>query len=150
MICMLRTAFFWCVTLCGRWISISGHFEGGNVFIFKGMEASCGKCQLLKVKALLWDMLHYPLRSVATQKNWINTNAVQTSYLLISTVNFSIQCETYGSARRNTHCCFARQTANRRDSLHIHCRRPDVYSKCSSRTSLSLCIPPFPPRRNSP
>jgi len=69
---------------------------------------------------------------------------VQNSYLHISTVNFTVQCETYGSARRNTRCCFARQTANRRDSLHIRCRRPKLYPKCSPWTSHCLCILPAP------
>ena len=66
---ILRTEVFWGVTLCIRSIYISQRFEGGDVFIFKGWGASYGKCQLLRVKALRSDMLHYPLRSVTTQKN---------------------------------------------------------------------------------
>ena len=97
-----------------------------------------------RLNALRSDVLHYRQRCVTTQQNWINTNAVQTSYLHISTVNFTVQCETYGSARRNTRCCFARQKANRLDSLRIRCRRPKLYPKCSPWTSHCLCIPPVP------
>jgi len=71
-------------------------------------------------------MLRYPLRCVTTKKDWINTIAVQTSYLHIYAVNFSVQCETYESTHRNTSCCFTPQTANRRDFLHNRCRCPLV------------------------
>ena len=94
------------------------------------------------MKALRWDMLHYPLRNVTTQKNRINTNAVQTSYLHISTVNFSVRCETYESARTNTSCCSTPHTANRRDFLHNQCRCPLVYPKFHLGRPIVFVSPP--------
>jgi hypothetical protein len=65
-----------------------------------------------------------------------------TSYLHISTVNFSVQYETYEWAHRNTHCCFAHLTANRHHFLRNRCQCPLVYPKFHLGHPVVFVFPP--------